>query len=80
MLNLIIKRGEFKEARADLNFKIGDSEINNVSITLDQQKAQTIKLTIPATEDKKINKIKITKNSPAYQVSYKIKGIKVIYK
>ena len=67
-----------KEPVLNLNIKVNGKDYP-VSLNLDQKKEQT--LTIDVSDiDGAINAINLTKTSPNYNVEYKVKSIKAIYK
>ena len=69
---------ETKEPILNLTISI-NGQSYNVTLNLDQTKEQTVMLNI-GSSNTNISSIKVQKSAPGYNVNYKIKGIKVIYK
>lgn len=68
-----------REPIAKFNVTIG-SHIEEKSIVLEQSKEQTIKVELPNELNLSNFSISMEKNAPNYDVKFKVKGIKVIYK
>lgn len=72
--------GTAKEPILQLNITAGGKTFSNQAINLNQKKEQTITLDVSDVTSE-INEIKFLKgNMPNYDVSYKVKSIKAIYK